>query len=73
LFFLYAPQVIEGLLEGLSGLLGLAAITCEALLRCEAAALSGFGLFFRGSFAWGHDVLLCFVRIYAGGSLSKHS
>ena len=34
------PQVIEGLLEGFSGLLRLTAITCEALLRCAAATLS---------------------------------
>jgi hypothetical protein len=30
-------------------------MTREALVRFAAAALSGFGLFFRGSFAWGHN------------------
>ena len=55
------PQVIEGLLEGLGGVLRLAAITCEALLRFAVAALSGFGVFFGVSLAWGHGVLLYFV------------
>ena len=64
---------MEGLLQNPGGVLRLAAITCEALLRCAAAALSGFGVFLRGSFAWGHYVLLCFVRVSAGGSLSTHS
>jgi hypothetical protein len=40
------PQVIKGLLEGLGGVLRLAAVTFKALPRCEAAAVSGFGMFF---------------------------
>src|SRR5262249_61117320 len=64
------PQVIEGLLEGLSGPLRLAAVVREALLRCAISASSGFGVFFHGSCAWGPDVLLYFVSISAGGSLS---
>jgi hypothetical protein len=39
---------MESLLHDLGGVLCLAAITCEALLRLQATALSGFGLFFWG-------------------------
>ena len=39
-------QVIKGLLKGCGGVLRLAAITCEALLRCAITASSGFGVFF---------------------------
>jgi hypothetical protein len=35
-------QVFQGLLQGLSSPLSLAPIALEALLRCEAATLSGF-------------------------------
>jgi hypothetical protein len=52
------PQGSEGLLEDLSGVLRLAPITLEALVRCKAAALSGFGVFFAVSFRWRHTVLL---------------
>jgi len=38
---------MEGLLQGLGGVLCLAAVACEALLRGAAATLSSFGLFFR--------------------------
>src|SRR5262249_25900528 len=67
------PQVIEGLLEGLSGVLRLTAITLQTLLRRALTAPSGLGGFFRGSCAWGHDVLLCFVRGSAAGRLSTHA
>jgi hypothetical protein len=60
------PQVIEGLLESRDGPLCLAAVAREALLRCAITASSGFGVLFGLSFVWGHDVLLCFVRVYAG-------
>src|SRR5215831_3190479 len=60
------PQVIEGLLEGRGGVLRLAAVTLNALLRCAISAASGFGVFFHGSRAWGHDVLLYVVRVSAG-------
>jgi hypothetical protein len=53
------PQGIEGLLEGLGGPLRLTAVACEALLRCAATALSGFGVFFDISFGCGHRVLRC--------------
>jgi hypothetical protein len=53
-------------LQGLRGLLRLAAVVREAFLRCAITASSGFGVVFRISFVWGHDVLLCFVRVYAG-------
>jgi hypothetical protein len=35
---------MERLFQDLGGVLGLAAIPCEALLRCAAATLSGFGV-----------------------------
>jgi hypothetical protein len=65
------PQVIECLLESLSGPLRLAAIACKALLRCAAAPLSGFRVVFGVSYAWGHGVLLYGVEVCGGGSLSK--
>jgi hypothetical protein len=49
---------MECLRQDLGGVLCLAAIPCEALLRCETAALSGFGVLFGVSFAGGHDILL---------------
>jgi hypothetical protein len=45
-------------MEGLSDLLGLAAITCEALLHGAALALTGFDLLFGISCAWGHGYSL---------------
>jgi hypothetical protein len=60
------PQVIEGLLEGRGGVLRLAAVAREALLRCAITAAFGFGVVFGVSFVWGHDVLLYFVRVDAG-------
>jgi len=59
-------QVIEGLLEGRRGVLRLAAVAREALLRCAITASSGFGVLFGVSFVRGHGVLLYFVRVYAG-------
>jgi hypothetical protein len=55
------PQISEGLLEGFGGLLCLAAITCEAFLRCAATTRSDFGLFLGVSCGEGHSVLLCSV------------
>jgi hypothetical protein len=52
---------MEGLLQDLSGVLRLAAITCEALLGCEAATLSDFRVFFDGSGHGGHGALLASV------------
>jgi hypothetical protein len=40
----WKPQGIEGLLEGLSGVLRLAAVTREALVRFAITAPSGFGV-----------------------------
>src|SRR4029453_7596682 len=51
-------QGIEGLLEGLSGLLCLAAIAYKALVRYAATTLSGFDVLCSVSFAWGLGVLL---------------
>jgi hypothetical protein len=51
-------QVMESLFQDRSGVLSLAAITCEALLRCAAATLSGFRVFFGLSCARGHGALL---------------
>jgi hypothetical protein len=42
----------------LGGVLRLEAITRKALLRCAAATLSGFYVFFDGSYGGGHGVLL---------------
>ena len=54
-------QGTEGLLQGLGGLLRLKVVTFEALSGMKAAALSGFGMFFRVSCAGGHGVRLCSV------------
>src|SRR5713101_3781675 len=59
-------QVIEGLLEGLSGVLRLTAVSREALVRCAITAPSGFDMFFCASFGWGHGELLCTVWILCG-------
>jgi hypothetical protein len=47
-------QGMESLLQGLGGLLCLAAVTLEALLGFEVATLSGFRVFFCISFGWRH-------------------
>jgi hypothetical protein len=49
---------MKGLLQDLGGVLRLAAITCEALLRLQATALSGFGVAFLIGFGTSHGVLL---------------
>ena len=49
---------MKSLHQDRGGVLCLAAITCEALLRLQATALSGFGLFFGVSFRWGNNALL---------------
>jgi hypothetical protein len=54
-------QGMESLLQGLGGILRLATITFEALLRFEAATLSGFRVFFDVSCGGGHGALLAFV------------
>jgi hypothetical protein len=36
----------------------LSGVGSGALVSFEAATLSGFGVFFRGSFAWGHSKIL---------------
>ena len=64
-------QVLRGLLQGLDGLLCLVVITCEALLRCEAATLSDFRVFFHVSCGGGHGVLLASVGGFSGGRLPK--
>jgi hypothetical protein len=60
-------QVIEGLLQGLGGLLRLAAVSRETLLRCAATALAGFGGTFLIGFGPGHAVLL--LRLGLRGTL----
>ncbi len=57
------PEVIEGLLQDLGGVLRLAAVTLQALLGFEVATLSGFGVFFGVSCAGGHGKLLYCVRV----------
>jgi hypothetical protein len=67
------PQGIEGLLESLSRLLRLAAITCEARLGCEAATLFDFHVFFDGSGGGRHGALLDSVWVFGSGSVPKHT
>ena len=67
------PQVIEGLLEGLGGVLRLAAVTRKALLRFEAATLPGFRVFFDVSCGGGHGALLASVWVCGDGSLPKRT
>ena len=62
-------QVIESLLQDLGGVLGLAAIPCQALLRCAAATLSRFRLFFRVSLRGRNGVLLRVVGALCAGWL----
>jgi hypothetical protein len=45
-------------LEGFGGVLRLAAITLQTLLRSEATTLSGFGVAFLIGFGINHAVLL---------------
>src|SRR6516162_9128987 len=51
-------QVMEGLLQGLRGLLRLTAVTLQALLGFQVATLAGFGVLFGVSCAADHGVLL---------------
>jgi hypothetical protein len=53
-------------LEGLGGVLRLAAVSREALVRFKTAALSGFGLFFCVSLRGRHDALLRCVWVFGG-------
>src|SRR5262249_40825878 len=53
-------QVLERLFQDFDCVLCLAAIPCEALLRCAITVSSRFGVLFSVSFVWGHAVLLCF-------------
>ena len=64
------PQVIEGLSEGLGGVLRLAAVARETLVGFEVATLSSFGVFFGVSVAWGHGALLDSVWICEDGVTS---
>jgi hypothetical protein len=52
----YEVQLLEGLVESLGSSLRLEAVTCEALVRCEAVTLSGFGLLFDVSLSRRHGV-----------------
>jgi hypothetical protein len=54
-------QVMERLFHDLGRMLRLAAITCEALLCCAAATLSGFGVLLSVSFRGRHVALLASV------------
>jgi hypothetical protein len=63
----FAPQgvrqahVLQGVVEGLGGPLGVAPILLQTFLSVTTAALASFGVFFRVSFCWGHDDLLRIV------------
>jgi hypothetical protein len=54
-------QIIKSLLEGLGGVLRLAAVAREALVRFAITAPSSFGALFGVSCGWGHGALLCTV------------
>jgi hypothetical protein len=60
------PQGFDGSLTGLDGLLRLAAVAHEALLRCEATTLAGFGVFFLRIVCWGHREILRFIEGFRG-------
>ena len=49
---------MERLLQEVGGVLRLAAVACEALLRLQTTTLSGFGMFFIALCGWGHWELL---------------
>ena len=66
-------QVLQGLLQGLDGLLCQVVITCEALLRCEAATLSDFRVSFDVWCGGRHGVLLASVGVFSGGRLPKRT
>jgi hypothetical protein len=66
------PQVIEGLLEGRSGMLRLAAVARETRMRFQATTLAGFGVVFGVSFREGHGELLCTVWIVGSRCEDNH-
>ncbi len=57
-------QVLQGLMEGLDRVLGLSALSLEALLGFESTAFSGFDLFVGVSFHGGHGELLRTVLLF---------
>ena len=61
---------LESLRQDRGGVLRLAAITCEALLRLQATVLSSVGLLFGVSCRWGHDALLDAMWVCGGDRLS---
>jgi hypothetical protein len=65
------PEGIEGLVEGLSGMLRLAAVSREARLSCEAATLSGFGVFCDVSRGEGDGALIDSVGVLGGCNRPK--
>ena len=65
-------QVMEGLLQDRGGVLRLEAIMRKALLHCETAALSGFGLLFRLAFRGRHGALLASMGGLGGYRLTQH-
>ncbi len=63
---------MESLLQDLGHPLRLSAIAIEALLRFEAAASAGFGVFFGGSCAGDHGVLHSIGVIWGLKSAQAH-
>jgi hypothetical protein len=51
-------EVVESLMQGLDGALGLPLLGLVALFGVETASVDGFGLFFGVSVAWGHGAFL---------------
>src|SRR5439155_25892630 len=64
-------QVLQSALEGLGGVLRLAAVAREAFSSGATTALSGFRVSFDVSCREGHGALLDAVWVYGGGSLPK--
>src|SRR5713101_1047025 len=58
--------MIEGLVEGLGGVLRLATVSRETLVRCAITAPSGFSVVFLIGFGTSHDVFLRILSLPCG-------
>ena len=64
---------MERLLQGLGGVLRLAAVTLQALLCFAVTTLAGFGVFLSRIVACGHGALLRCMWVLCGCSLPKRT
>ena len=64
---------MESLLQGLGGVLRLAAVALDALLSFQAAPVSGSGLFCGVSCTGDHGEFLRSVGIFCGCSMHKRT